>query len=73
MLSSEMTAFADKWPIRKESENIEVLRKTTQYSGNPDLRPMAGFNMEYVEPKSLTNAQTGQVENGGIYKCTPQD
>jgi hypothetical protein len=72
MLYRDQYAYHDDWPVRKEADNIDTLRKETQCSGNPELYPKSGYSAEYVEAKSLTDTKTGSVETGAIYKWAPK-
>ena len=72
MLYRDQATYKDDWPVRKEADAIETLRKERQYSGNPELFPKTGYSAEHLEEKSLTDTKTGSVETGAIYKWTPQ-
>lgn len=72
MLYRDLAAHPNDWPIRKHADTIEALRKATQCSGGPELAAQTLYRMEHLEEKSLIDTQTGNVETGAIYQCTPK-
>ena len=72
MLYRDQSAYQDDWPVRKQSDDLDALRKAHQYSGNPELFTRDGYIAEHVEEKSLTDTQTGWVDTGAIYTWAPK-
>ena len=70
LLDAYLKAYPSSWPISERANDKETLRKQTQHDGNPALVPRGSYEMSLEESKSLINAQTGEVDCGGIYRRT---
>jgi hypothetical protein len=68
MLNDFLEVHSHHWPISGESEDINALRLQRQHDGNPRLLSCAETRMQWIEPKSLINNQTGRVDHGAIYQ-----
>jgi hypothetical protein len=68
MLDKDLGHYPYDWPVVKHSDNLDDLRRQTQWSWNPDSVPRDEWDMEWLEPKSLVYTETNECCTGAIYE-----
>ncbi len=68
MLDKDRDSFPNDWAIACQRDSLAQIRQQQQHSGDPLRIPKTSARMELIEPKSLTDAETGHVDSGGIYR-----
>lgn len=71
MLDKELDAHQKDWPITAEEDSLTAIREITEHAGNPLLVPRASRKMQRIEDKSLVDTQSGQSDDGAIFRSTP--